>query len=76
MLPKKVTHKAGEYLGNKIADALLSKVLAMQTKSNDDKIEKQDPVEEITIPPENRKDILNKLRKVLYKWNTIKYLNY
>ena len=48
----------------------------MQNKSNDDKIEKQDPVEEITIPPENRKDILNKLRKVLYKWNTIKYLNY
>ena len=76
MPPKKVTHKAGEYLGNKIADALLSKALAMQTKSNDDKIEKQDPVEEITIPPENRKDILNKLRKVLYKWNTIKYLNY
>ena len=76
MLPKKVTHKAGEYLGNKIADALLSKALAMQTKSNDDKIKKQDPVEEITIPPENRKDILNKLRKVLYKWNTIKYLNY
>ena len=76
MLPKKVTHKAGEYLGNKIADALLSKALAMQTKSNDDKIEKQDPVEEITIPPENRKDILNKLRKVLYKWNTMKYLNY
>ena len=76
MLPKKVTHKAGEYLGNKIADALLSKTLAMQNKSNDDKIEKQDPVEEITIPPENRKDILNKLRKVLYKWNTIKYLNY
>ena len=76
MLSKKVTHKAGEYLGNKIADALLSKALAMQTKSNDDKIEKQDPVEEITIPPENRKDILNKLRKVLYKWNTIKYLNY
>ena len=76
MLSKKVTHKAGEYLGNKIADALLSKALAMQNKSNDDKIEKQDPVEEITIPPENRKDILNKLRKVLYKWNTIKYLNY
>ena len=76
MLPKKVTHKAGEYLGNKIADALLSKALAMQTKSNDDKIKKQYPVEEITIPPENRKDILNKLRKVLYKWNTIKYLNY
>ena len=62
---KKVFHKADEYLGNKIADALLSKTVATQTKSKDDKLEKQDPVEEITIPPENRKDILNKLRKVL-----------
>ena len=25
---KKVAHKAGEYLGNKIADAVLSKILA------------------------------------------------
>ena len=34
---KKVVHKAGEYLGNKITDAV--------TKSNDDNIEKQEPVE-------------------------------
>ena len=39
---KKVVHKAGEFLGNKIADAA--------TKSNDVKILKQEPVEEI-IPP-------------------------
>ena len=54
---KKLGHKGGEYLGNKIADVI--------TKSNDDNIEKQEPVEEIIIPPENREDILNNLRKVL-----------
>ena len=54
---KKVIHKAGEILGNKIADAV--------TNSNDDKIDKQEPVAEIIIPPEKRDEILNKLRKVL-----------
>ena len=54
---KKVIHKAGEILGNKIADAV--------TNSNDDKTDKQEPVEEIIIPPEKRDEILNKLRKVL-----------
>ena len=54
---KKVVHKAGEFIGNKIADAVI--------KSNDDNIEKQEPVEEIIIPPEKRKEILSKLRKVL-----------
>ena len=48
---KKVVHKAGEFIGNKIA--------------HDDKIKKQEPVEEITIPPEKRDEILNKFRKVL-----------
>ena len=38
---KKVVHKAGEFIKNKIADAV--------TKSNDDKIVKQEPVEEIII---------------------------
>ena len=57
MLPKKVVQKAGEYLGNITADAI--------TKSNDDNIEKQEPVEEIIIPLEKREQILNKLRKVL-----------
>ena len=40
---KKVVHRAGEFTGNKIADAL--------TKSNDDNTEKQEPVEGIIIPP-------------------------
>ena len=59
---KKVVHKAGEYLGNKISDAV--------TKSNNDKIVKLDEnprnVEEIIVPVEKMRDeILNQLRKVL-----------
>ena len=44
---KKLVHKAGEYLGNKIADAI--------TESIDDNIEKHEPAEEIIIPPEKEK---------------------
>ena len=51
---KKVVHKAREFIGNKIAEAV--------TKSNDDGIEKQEPVEEIIIPPQESNEILNKLR--------------
>ena len=58
---KKVVHKAGEFLGNKIADAI--------PKSNNDKIVKPDEnprhVDEIIIPLEKKDEILNKLRKVL-----------
>ena len=54
---KKVIHKAGEYLGDKIADAVI--------KSNNVNIEKQEPVEEIIIPPKKREEIVNKLRKLL-----------
>ena len=61
---KKVVHKADEFIGNKIADAV--------SKSNNDNIEKQ---EEIIIPPETRDEILNKLRKALEKWSTTKYLS-
>ena len=39
---KKVVHKAGEFIGNKITDVV--------TKSNNDKSVKQEPVEEIIIP--------------------------
>ena len=60
---KNVVHKAGEYLGNKITEAV--------TKPNDDKIVKLDEnlrnVEEIIIPLDKRDEILNKLRKVLKK---------
>ena len=41
---KKEIHKAGEFLGNKVADTV--------TKSSCDKIVKQEPVVEIIIPPE------------------------
>ena len=51
---KKVVHKAGESLGNKIADA--------KTKSNNNKNYKQEPAQEIIIPPEKREEILNELR--------------
>ena len=54
---KKVVHKAGGFIGDEIADIV--------TKSNDDNIDKQDPVEEIIIPPKKRDEILNKLRRVL-----------
>ena len=57
---KKVVHKASEFLGNKIADAV--------NNSKDDSIEKQEPVEEIIIP-QKRDELLNKL-------NARKYLNY
>ena len=62
---KNVAHKAGEFLGMKVADVVLSKTLATLTKSKDDNIEKQEPVEKIIIPPGKREEILNKLRKVL-----------
>ena len=65
---KKVLHKASEFLGNKIENAV--------TKSNVDKIVKPDENsrnnEKITIPLEQRDEMSNKLRK----WNTTKYLNY
>ena len=57
MLPKKVVHKAGEFVGNKMADAV--------TKSNNDKIKKQKPIGEIIIPQEKRDKILDKFRKVI-----------
>ena len=54
---KKVVHKAEEFIGNKTVDGV--------TKSNDDKIVKQEAVEEIIIPSEKRDEILRKLRRVL-----------
>ena len=53
----KKVHKAGESIGNKIAYAVIN--------SNNDNIGKQEPVEEIIIPPEKRDEILSKLGKVL-----------
>ena len=55
--PQKVVYKTGEFLGNKIADTV--------TKSNDDKIEKQEPFAKIISPLEKWDKILNDLRQVL-----------
>ena len=44
---KDVVHTAGEFLGNQIADTVLSKTLSTRSKSNEDNIEKQKPVEKI-----------------------------
>ena len=54
---KKVAQRAGKLLGNKITDGV--------TKSNNDKVEKHERVEEIVFPSEIRDEILNKLRKVV-----------
>ena len=62
---KKVFHKAGEFIENKIADAV--------AKSKDNKIVKPNyvidenlkNVEEIIIPSEKREVVLSRLRQVL-----------
>ena len=64
---KKVVLKAGGFLWNKVADPV--------TTSSDNKIKKQEPVEEIIIPLEKREETSNKLRNVLWKWNKMNYLN-
>ena len=65
---KKGFYKPGKLLGNKIADAV--------TKSNGNKTVKQQPVEEIIIPREERDEILNELRELLLrKQKTMKYLS-
>ena len=51
---KKAVYKTGEFLGNKFTDAVAT--------SNDVKIEKQEPVEVIIIAPEEKDEIINKLR--------------
>ena len=59
MLPKKLVHKAGKFIGNKIADAV--------TKSNNDNTEKQEPVEEIIIPPEKNRWSIKQIEKSIIK---------
>ena len=64
---KIVGHKGGEVIGNKIVDAV--------TRSNDDKIEKQEPAGEIIIPPEKRSNI-NQIEKSIIKMKHYKILSY
>ena len=63
---KKLVHKAGEFIRNKIADAV--------TKSNDeiklwktDKIVKQEPAEEIIIPPEKKRRNIKQIKTSIIK---------
>ena len=59
---KKVVHKTGEFLGNKITDAV--------TKSNLrklDKIGKTKPVEEIIIPSEKREKNIKQIKTSIIK---------
>ena len=69
---KKVVQKAAEaaggFTGNKIADKIVKPKYILDENPRN--------VEEIIIPTGKREEILNKLRHVLQKWNTIKYLNY
>ena len=58
----------GQFIGNKIAEKIL--------KTKDVIDENPRNVEEIMIPPGRRGEILNKLRQVLQKCNTIKYRRY
>ena len=61
---KKVVHKTGEFIGNKISDAV--------TKSNDYNVEKQEPVEEVIIPPAKRDEILNEMRYLtIQPWQSL-----
>ena len=55
--PKNIVHKAGQVLENKPEDAV--------TKSNDDKIMKQEPVDKTVLPLDKRDEILDKLTKIL-----------
>ena len=61
---KKVVQKASEFLGTKIANAV--------TKSNKDKIVKQEPAEEIIIPPEKRWNITRFKTSIIIKMELYK----
>ena len=69
---KQVVNKAAEYLGNKIADAILPKSLATRANSNDDDIEKQEPIEEMIIPPEKKKGNIKQIEKSIIKMEPYK----
>ena len=65
---KKLLYRAREFLRNKIPDVV--------TNLYDDKIVKTSPAEEIIIPPEKKRKNIKRIKQVLSKWNTIKYLDY
>ena len=56
---KKVVHKVGGFIENKIAEAI--------RLSNNGNIVEKEPVKEIIISPEERDEVLNNLRQVFLK---------
>ena len=64
---KIASKKAREFIGDEIVDAV--------TKSNNDNIEKKEPVEEIIIQLEKRWNI-KQIEKITTKVETIKHLSY
>ena len=68
---KKVVHKAGEFVVNQIEDTA--------TKSNDDKVMKQEPAEEIIILSEKKRWNIKQIEKSIIKmehYKISKLLNY
>ena len=61
---KKVLHKAGENLGDKVANLL--------NKSNEDNTEKQEGVEEMIIPPEKKRGNIKQTEKSITKMERYK----
>ena len=55
----KAAEVTGEFIRNKIADAV--------AKSNDDKIVKTNPVEEIIIPPEKKRANIKRIKTSVIK---------
>ena len=53
---KKVVHEAGEFIGNKIGGAV-----------NDGNVEKQEPVEQIIIPPKKKRWNIKQTEKSIMK---------
>ena len=62
-----MVYKASEFLGNRITDTV--------AKANIDRIEEQQPVEEIIIPTEKREEILNKSILKMEHYKISKLLN-
>ena len=68
---KNIVHKAAEATVEfieKMTDKIVKPKYVINENSRN--------VEELIAPPEKREEILNKLRQVLKKWNTVKYLTY
>ena len=65
---KKVVHKAAEAAGKYIGKNIAAKIVKADENLRN--------VEEIIIPPEKSGETFDKLRQVLQKWNTVKYLNH